>query len=251
MARSLEPRPWCGGSIPQHGLLPPGEFLPLAEETGLILPLGEWVLQSACTQIAAWERDKGIRNIPVAVNISGKQLRQSDFVEQMLAYVEHWREPCEPQARTYRKLRCGRYRGSHHKNDGAQSPRDPVLPDDFGTGYSSLAGLKRLPLDQLKIDRSFVQGILDDAASSAIAQAIIFMGNNMNLSVIAEGVEAPNIVTRSRRLAANPSRATFSALPCPRKNLRAFGWTASELPESSRRPQPPRPPMDPELHPQP
>jgi len=177
---------------PQHGFLPPGEFIPLAEETGLIVSLGDWVLQSACTQIAAWERDKCVRDIPVAVNISSKELREPDFVGRVLACIESTGvNPASLKLELTESSVAGDIEEVIVKMTALKAHGVQFSLEDFGTGYSSLAGLKRLPLDQLKIDRSFVQGILDDAASSATAQAILFMGNNMNLSVIAEGVEAP------------------------------------------------------------
>jgi len=175
---------------PTRGLLFPDEFIPLAEETGLILPLGNWVLEATCEQIAAWAGHADTSQIALAVNISARQFRQPDFVEQVWAALA--RTGANPQNL---KLELTESMLVENIEDVITKMTELKLRglrfsiDDFGTGYSSLAYLKRLPLDQLKIDRSFVRDILADAASGAIAQAIISLGRAMGLSVIAEGVE--------------------------------------------------------------
>ena len=175
---------------PKRGLLAPGEFIPLAEETGLILPLGDWVLETACKQIAAWADRKEYAHVSVAVNISARQFRQPNFVEQVLATL--YRTGANP-----RNLKLELTEGMLVENFEEVIAKMTDLKshglrfsiDDFGTGYSSLSYLKRLPLDQLKIDRAFVRDILVDGASGAIAQTIISLGRAMGLSVLAEGVE--------------------------------------------------------------
>ncbi len=175
---------------PRRGMLGPAEFISLAEETGLILPLGNYVLDAACTQIAAWAKESNGVPISVAVNVSARQFRQADFVEQVLAVLD--RTGADPK---YLKLEITESMlmdnleetisiMTHLKEHGLE-----FSLDDFGTGYSSLAYLKRLPLDQLKIDRAFVRDMLDDATSSAIAQAIVSLSRAMDLSLLAEGVE--------------------------------------------------------------
>jgi EAL domain-containing protein (putative c-di-GMP-specific phosphodiesterase class I) len=177
-------------SHPTGGIVPPLEFIPLAEETGLILPLGDWVLEAACKQIVAWEQHEEMARISIAVNISAHQFRQANFVEQVLAVIE--RTGAHP----------GKLKMELTETMLLEDPEDVIAKmkrlkshglrfsmDDFGTGYSSLAYLKRLPLDELKIDRAFVRDILSDIASCAIAQTIISLGTTMGLSVIAEGVE--------------------------------------------------------------
>jgi len=175
---------------PAHGLLPPGDFIPLAEETGLILALGDWVLETACRQIAGWTCQADPAYISVSVNISARQFREPDFVSKVLAALE--RTGADPQ-----NLELELTESMLADNIEEVIAKMTVLKnhglrfslDDFGTGYSSLAYLKRLPLDQLKIDRSFVQDILVDASSGAIAQTIISLSRAMGLPVIAEGVE--------------------------------------------------------------
>jgi EAL domain-containing protein (putative c-di-GMP-specific phosphodiesterase class I) len=175
---------------PRRGMLAPDEFIHLAEETGLILSLGNWVLESACRQIAAWADRNETAHIAVAVNIGARQLHQPNFVKQVLTTLDS--TGADPQ-----NLKLELTESTLVDNIEDVIAKMTVLKshglrfslDDFGTGYSSLSYLKRLPLDQLKIDRSFVRDILVDASSGAIAQTIISLGRAMGLLVIAEGVE--------------------------------------------------------------
>jgi diguanylate cyclase (GGDEF)-like protein/PAS domain S-box-containing protein len=175
---------------PSRGLLAPGEFIPMAEQSGLILPLGDWVLQNASSQIAAWAGRKQIANIPISVNVSALQFRHPGFVSQVLGALD--RAGADPKSL---KLELTESMLAENIEDVISKISDLKTHgigfslDDFGTGYSSLAYLKRLPLDQLKIDRSFVRDIVENASSRAIAQAIISLGRAMSLGVIAEGVE--------------------------------------------------------------
>lgn len=175
---------------PERGFLPPVEFIPLAEETGLILPLGDWVLETACRQIAAWSKWKETAHIEVAVNISARQLRQPDFVEQVLGVLER-------TGANAKNLDLELTESVLVDNIDEVIAKMTVLKshglrfslDDFGTGYSSLSYLKRMPLDRLKIDRAFVHDMLVDVTSGAIAQTVISLSKAMGLSVMAEGVE--------------------------------------------------------------
>ncbi|HEY0307087.1 MAG TPA: EAL domain-containing protein [Acidobacteriaceae bacterium] len=175
---------------PKRGLLPPSEFIPSAEETGLILPLGDWVLETACTQLAIWATSNELAHITVAVNISARQLRQTNFVEQVLAVLE--RTGANPQnlrLELTESVVVDKVDEVIAKMTALRMHGVKFSLDDFGTGYSSLTYLKRLPLDQLKIDRSFVRDILVDAGSGAIAETIISLSRALGLLVIAEGVE--------------------------------------------------------------
>jgi EAL domain-containing protein (putative c-di-GMP-specific phosphodiesterase class I) len=168
----------------------PGEFISLAEETGLILPLGDWVLNTACVQIAAWANHPLMKHIPVAINISARQFRQPEFVEQaMAALYRTGANPHNLKLELTESMLLENIEEVIAKMTQLKSYGLKFSLDDFGTGYSSLSYLKRLPLDQLKIDISFVRDILSDASSGAIAQTIISLGRTMGLSVIAEGVE--------------------------------------------------------------
>jgi diguanylate cyclase (GGDEF)-like protein len=175
---------------PQRGFLSPGEFIPLAEKTGLILPLGDWVLETVCKQIAAWAERKDIAHITVAVNISAGQLRNPDFVEKVMTTLDRTRaNPQSLKLELTESMFVDNVEDVIAKMTELKSHGLRFSLDDFGTGYSSLAYLRRLPLDQLKIDQAFVRDILKDAGSGAIAESIISLGRAMGLSVIAEGVE--------------------------------------------------------------
>jgi len=175
---------------PQRGFLSPAEFIPLAEETGLIIPLGNWVLDAACKQIAAWAGRKDKAHITVAVNISARQLRDPDFVKNVLTTLDRTgANPKNLKLELTESMFVDDVEGVIAKMTELKSHGLSFSLDDFGTGYSSLAYLRRLPLDQLKIDQAFVRDILVDAGSGAIAQSIISLSKAMGLSVIAEGVE--------------------------------------------------------------
>ncbi len=175
---------------PRRGILAPGKFIPLAEETGLILPLGNWVLESACNQIAAWADRKETANITVSVNISAMQLRQPNFVEHVLCTLDaSGANPHCLKLELTESMLLDDVEDIIAKMTKLNSHGLRFSLDDFGTGYSSLSYLKRLPLEQLKIDRAFVKDLLADASGQAIAKAIISLSKVLGLSVIAEGVE--------------------------------------------------------------
>jgi diguanylate cyclase (GGDEF)-like protein/PAS domain S-box-containing protein len=175
---------------PRRGLLLPGEFIPLAEETGLILPLGDWVLENAFAQVAAWAGRPESSHISLAVNISARQFRQSGFVDKVLAALDRTgANPENIKLELTESMLVDNIEDVIAKMTELKSHGLKFSLDDFGTGYSSLTYLKRLPFDQLKIDSSFVRDIQADAGSRAIAQSVISMGRALGLSVIAECVE--------------------------------------------------------------
>ena len=175
---------------PQRGILAPGAFIDLAEETGLILPLGNWVLWKACEHVAAWAGKNPSGDAFVAVNISGKQFSLPDFTARVLETLHQTgANPASIKLELTETSLVKDFQAVIAKMTELKSHGLKFSVDDFGTGYSSLAYLKSLPIDQLKIDRAFVKDILVDGASGAIAQAIISMGHSMGFSVIAEGVE--------------------------------------------------------------
>jgi EAL domain-containing protein (putative c-di-GMP-specific phosphodiesterase class I) len=175
---------------PTRGLVRPDEFIPLAEETGLILPLGDWVLEAACEQLAAWAGRKQSAHLTLAVNISALQFRQPGFVATVLSALERsGANPKNLKLELTESMLVENIEEVIAKMTELKKHGVSFALDDFGTGYSSLAYLKRLPLSLLKIDRAFVRDMLVDATSGAIAQTIISLGRAMGLSVIAEGVE--------------------------------------------------------------
>lgn len=177
---------------PERGLVSPGEFIPLLESTGLINDVGEWVLAAACHQLAAWQRQPGFEQLTISVNISPLQFRENDFLDRVEQVFLRTQAPLERL-----KLEVTETLFVEARDDA----RDKMLSlkargvrfslDDFGTGYSSLAYLAQLPLDQLKIDQSFVQQVLESSANAAIVESTIALAKSLNLDVIAEGVETP------------------------------------------------------------
>ena len=175
---------------PARGMVPPGEFIPVAEETGLILPLGHWVLETACKQLVTWAARPGMADVTLAVNVSARQFRHPDFVSQVLAVIENCgADPRRLKLEITESLLLDDVEDVITKMTELQEIGIGFSLDDFGTGYSSLAYLKRLPLDQLKIDQSFVRDVLTDPNDAAIARTIVALAQSLGLSVIAEGVE--------------------------------------------------------------
>ena len=175
---------------PERGMVSPAEFIPLAEETGLILPLGHWVLTIACRQLEAWAAQPEMAHLTVAVNISAKQFHLPTFVEEVLSLVDYFGvDPAKLKLEITESLLLDNVDDIIAKMTALKARGISFSMDDFGTGYSSLQYLKRLPLDQLKIDQSFVHNISADESDKAIVRTIIAMAQSLNLSVIAEGVE--------------------------------------------------------------
>ncbi|MDO9281379.1 MAG: EAL domain-containing protein [Methylotenera sp.] len=175
---------------PERGLVFPNQFIPLAEETGLINAIGQWVLEETCAQLVAWKGDMLTKNLTLAINVSAKQLHQTNFVEQVKTTLRQYKP--EP----------GRLKFELTESVLLKNVENTILVmnmlaeigvkfslDDFGTGYSSLQYLKRLPLFQLKIDQSFIRDISIDSSDLVIVSTIIAMANKLDLAVIAEGVE--------------------------------------------------------------
>ena len=175
---------------PERGLVFPAEFIPLAEENGLILPIGQWVLDMACAQLKIWQQDANTRDLVLSVNISSQQFRQSDFVPQVLSVVKrHQIDASRLKLELTESLLLDNIEETIVNMNALKAIGIRFSMDDFGTGYSSLQYLKRLPLDQIKIDQSFVRDIETSSSDNAIVQTIIAMAKSLNMSVIAEGVE--------------------------------------------------------------
>lgn len=175
---------------PQRGLILPDEFIPLAEETGLILPIGQWALETACAQIKQWECAPLTRTLTISVNVSARQFCETNFVEQVkTAIANSGIQPANLKLELTESLVLNDIRDTIAKMQTIKQLGVQFSMDDFGTGYSSLAYLAQLPLDQLKIDKSFVQKLFGTTQAETIVRAIITMGLGLNLHVIAEGVE--------------------------------------------------------------
>lgn len=175
---------------PERGLVPPAEFIPLAEETGLILPLGHWVMESACTQLALWAGQPDLALLTVAVNVSVQQFREAGFVTKVLAVLSQTgANPNRLKLELTESLLVDNVEDIIEKMHLLKARGVGFSLDDFGTGYSSLSYLKQLPLDQLKIDQTFVRDVLVDPNDAAIAKTIVALAQSLGLGVIAEGVE--------------------------------------------------------------
>ncbi|MGA2048420.1 MAG: EAL domain-containing protein [Terracidiphilus sp.] len=174
----------------ERGMVPPSEFIPLAEAAGLIVDLGHWVLETACSQIAEWERMPEMAGLNIAVNVSIRQFLDSSFVQ----LVEKVLRESEADPHMLKLEITESFMMEKANDTVAKMTALKVLGvgfsmDDFGTGYSSLSQLKRLPLDQLKIDQSFVRDVMNGPREASIVRTIITLGRSLNMSVIAEGVE--------------------------------------------------------------
>jgi len=175
---------------PQRGVILPGQFISLAEETGLIVPIGQWVLETACLQLRAWNAIYGRENLRVAVNVSARQFRQAAFVASVSDVVRDTGiSPGNLTLELTESLVLENVIDSIEKMQALKALGIRFSMDDFGTGYSSLSYLKRLPLDELKIDRSFVRDLAADAGDEVIVRTIIAMAQSLGLRVVAEGVE--------------------------------------------------------------
>jgi EAL domain-containing protein (putative c-di-GMP-specific phosphodiesterase class I) len=210
---------------PYHGLVMPSDFIPIAEESGLIVPLGAWVLREACQQAASWT-EAGWGHLVMAVNLSSVQFRRGHLEDEVLAALKDSAlaperleleltesillENAESVLGTVRRL----------KALGIQ-----LSIDDFGTGYSSLSYLQRFNVDKLKIDRSFVMNLLQDQGNHALVQAIIQMAKGLNLRTIAEGVEDVAMAEKLRALGCNEAQGYFFAKPMSGVELKQWRTT--------------------------
>ena len=207
---------------PDMGLVPPTKFIPLAEQTGLIVPIGEWILRSACTQMKGW-RNQGMKLRRISVNIAGKQLQCEDFVSTVLKITDE--TGCSPEWLELEVTEGFIMSQAEHAVQLLQMLRDigvEVAIDDFGTGYSSLSYLKRLPLTKLKIDRSFIRDIPQDTNDMAIARAVIAMGKSLQLKVIAEGVETEEQEDFLRDEGCEEVQGYFYSRPVPAEEFAAL-----------------------------
>ncbi|HEX9720235.1 MAG TPA: EAL domain-containing protein [Ramlibacter sp.] len=175
---------------PQRDMVPPAHFISTAEETSLIIPIGHWVLEQACAQLAQWATRPERRHLSIAVNVSVRQFRHPDFVDEVMTAIENSGiAPHKLKLELTESLLADGIEVTVAKMGRLKEMGVTLSLDDFGMGYSSLSYLKRLPLDQLKIDREFVKDILTDANDAAIARTIVGLAQSLGLGVIAEGVE--------------------------------------------------------------
>ena len=200
---------------PDLGLVPPAQFIPLAEETGLIVPLGKWVLVTACAQNVAWQRD-GLPPLNMAVNLSARQFADEDLVKDVAAALKSTGlrpELLELELTESMVIQNTERAGKVLAEIKKMGVRLAI--DDFGVGYSSLTHLKRFPIDTLKVDRSFIRDLPQNAEDKALTEAIIAMGKSLNLTVVAEGVETQEQQTFLRDRACDEMQGFFFSKPIP------------------------------------
>ena len=206
---------------PDRGLMSPLEFIPLAEDTGLIVPLGEWVLHTACAQLRHWH-SAGFPELQLSVNLSARQFQQKNLAQT----VAHATRAAGIEARyleleiTESVLAQGEAIAALLREISASGVKFSL--DDFGTGYSSLSYLKRFPIDSLKIDRTFVRDIPGDADDTAIAVAIIAMAHSLGMQVVAEGVETEEQLSFLRAQSCDSMQGYFLSKPLPAERLTAL-----------------------------
>ncbi len=207
---------------PEMGLMPPAEFIPIAEENGLIVPLGEWIFRSACAQQAAW-REAGLGNVRISTNLSSRQLRQINLVERVHAILQETGVEAG-----YISLELTESILMQHESENVatlnalRSLGLCLSIDDFGTGYSSLSYLKHFPLDTLKIDRSFVRDLSTDPEDALITGAILAMGRSLELTIVAEGVETPDQLAFLRRHRCDQLQGYLFSRPVPADVFQGF-----------------------------
>jgi len=177
---------WKSGEM---GLLSPLRFIPVAERSGLIVPIGEWIIRTACRQNREWQ-EAGLQKVPVSVNVSARQLRESDFVSQVATIVQE--TGLDPRYLEIELTESTTMEDLDHSIEVLTDLSDlgvRLVIDDFGTGHSSLARLRQLPIDGIKVDRSFIEHIAEDKTERSLVMAIVAMARNLDLQVVAEGVE--------------------------------------------------------------
>ncbi len=174
-----------------HGVVSPADFIPLAEESGLILPLGQWVLEQACNQLSLWKKHPQTKQLTISVNVSARQFHHPDFVDMVLSVVQQTAiDPTRLKLELTESILVSDMALMIERMNKLKDHGICFSLDDFGTGYSSLLYLKRMPLDELKIDKSFVQDVFGAENDAAIVKTILALGHSLGLSVIAEGVES-------------------------------------------------------------
>ena len=207
---------------PEHGLVNPAEFIPVAEDSGLIVPLGEWVLRTACRQNQAWRAEKLI-DVPIAVNLSARQFDEHTLLDTVARILEDTGlPPRRLELELTETLIMRNPELTAELLDASKRLGILIGVDDFGTGYSSLAYLKRFPIDRLKIDRSFIADIETEPDDAAIAQTIIAMARTLRIDVLAEGVETHEQLGLLRGLDCTTYQGYLCSHPLPAEAMTAL-----------------------------
>ena len=215
---------------PKLGLISPGDFIPVAEDSGLIVPLGQWVLETACAEVKKLQLTMGY-DIGVSVNLSAMQLRQPDLVEMVRRAIKHsGLAPESLELELTESILMQDVNAPTELLDRLKALGVKLSIDDFGTGYSSLSYLKRFPIDTLKIDQSFIRDLTDDSDDAAIVDAAITLAHKLRLNVVAEGVETAAQETHLRQLDCDEVQGYFYSRPLPMDHL--IPWLTERTAES-------------------
>jgi diguanylate cyclase (GGDEF)-like protein len=212
---------------PTRGLLAPGEFIPLAESSGLIEPLGEWAMGAVCRQLSLW-RDSALAHLKLAVNLSSRQFQQTDLVSKVMHAVQGYQiSPRQLELELTETTITRDVDAAVRVLYALHELGFTISVDDFGTGYSSLSLLRRFPIDAIKIDRSFVGDITRDADDAAIVNAVVAMGQNLRLRVIAEGVESQDQLAYLTAMGCHEIQGYYASRPIPADEFRVLyeGWS--------------------------
>lgn len=213
---------------PDRGVVSPADFIPIAERSGLIIPLGRWVIAQSCKQLAIWSKDNDTANLTCAVNVSARQFRSTDFVDHLAAMLSDCGVPPDRlKVELTETLLLDDIEGAVEKITALNRLGVSVSLDDFGTGYSSLSYLKRLPLAQLKIDQTFVCDVTRDTTAAMIARSIIGLGESLELDVIAEGVETEAQFQWLKEAGCNAYQGYLFARPIDANEVKA--WVSSQV----------------------
>jgi EAL domain-containing protein (putative c-di-GMP-specific phosphodiesterase class I) len=208
---------------PTRGRVQPDHFIPTAEEMSLIVPIGHWVLEAACAQLAVWSRRPERAHLSIAVNVSVRQFRHPGFIDEVMSCVRRFGiAPGRLKLEVTESLLADNLDAAIAKMRNLRDMGVRLSVDDFGTGYSSLSYLKRLPIDELKIDRGFITDILTDSNDAAIACTIIDLSRNLGLEVIAEGVETEEQRAFLARQGCHRYQGYLFCRPLPLEQLEAF-----------------------------
>ncbi len=208
---------------PQRGLVPPNDFIPAAEAGGLMVPIGDWVLRSACLQLVRWQASPDSAGLTMAVNVSASQFAQADFVERVLAVVrETGVSTGLLKLELTESMLAEDIADVAHKMTQLKAHGLRFSLDDFGTGFSSLNYLRQLPLDQLKIDQSFVRNILRSPQDASIARTVVTLGRSLGLDVIAEGVETSEHRSSLADMGCTSYQGYYFARPLAGADFEAF-----------------------------
>ena len=207
---------------PELGLVQPGKFIPVAEESGLIVPIGEWVIHEACRQAVAW-RNEGLPALLIAVNLSAVQFKRGNVEQTVVdALAKTGHNPAHIELELTESILLQNVEQVLTNVKRLKLLGVHLSIDDFGTGYSSLSYLKRLDIDKLKIDQSFIRDLANDPDDAAIVNAIVQMGHSLNLQVIAEGVEDENMVQLLRKFGCDQAQGYYFARPMPAADFAAY-----------------------------